>query len=93
MKDMSNLSKKCVVYASTPLHAISAVSAILTQNSHSNIVVKVLIQWPGPVDDASLEIAKIIAEILSQFNFIESVKRWRDFPFLAHRAGLSTNES
>jgi hypothetical protein len=74
MKDMSNLSKKCVVYASTPLHAISAVSAILTQNSHSNIVVKVLIQWPGPVDDASLEIAKIIAEMLSQFNFIESVK-------------------
>jgi hypothetical protein len=71
---MSNIPKKCVVYASTPLHAISAVSAVLAQNSHSHIAVKVLIQWPGPVDEASYEIANIIAEMLSHFNFIGSVK-------------------
>lgn len=70
---MGNLPKKCVVYASTPLHAISAVSAIITQNPDLNIKVKILLQWPGPVDEASPEITKIISEMLSQFKYIESV--------------------
>jgi len=63
----------CLVYAISPIHAVSAISAILTRRASSRVSVVILVHWPGAEAELVKELTDIIGAMLQAFSFIERV--------------------
>ncbi len=63
----------CLVYAISPIHAVSAVSAILTRHVSSKVSVVILVHWPGAEAELVRELADIIKTMFREFSFVERI--------------------
>ncbi len=71
---MNKEKNNCLVYAMSPIHVVSAISAILTRHAPEGVNVVILVQWPSTVSELSHELFVVMGSMVRHFPFVERVK-------------------
>ena len=66
------MTKKCLVYAMSPISFIAALSAVETLRGSDRVSVYVLVEWPGS-SQITEELAEIIKLFSKEFSFIKKI--------------------
>jgi hypothetical protein len=62
-----------LIYAISPIHAATSVSAVMTRHPEADVSVTVVVHWPGAAAGLQSELTEIVREMLRPFSLVRAV--------------------